>query len=271
MQFWAGVHDPLTARLVSNAGFDAGWLGSNGVAAAHLGLPDDGQLTPDIMMTLVERIRATTDLPLVVDAENGYGESASELCRIVRRLADAGADGVCIEDSVGPKQCSLWDDTVRTLRNTEAMSEYLGELVANRPHPEFRIVARTEALIEGEEPATVSDRIDRYGATGVWATVVHFRRDITQVFEVTKQRRHPGRLVIIPTNAPEVPARDFAAAGFSVYVAAHVSIRAAAAAIDDALRQVLRTGSLSAAAERAMSIDELDRVLGRRTGAASAP
>src|SRR5215472_10564142 len=115
MEVWAGVHDVLTGLIAAEAGFDALWLSSYGLSVAMLGLPDAGFLTPKDTAAACGRLSERARLPVIVDAENGYGAEGEALERIAKDYFDAGATGICIEDSAGPKVCSLWEGYDRRL------------------------------------------------------------------------------------------------------------------------------------------------------------
>src|SRR5512146_1195730 len=93
------------AILAEKSGFEAIYLSGGGVAAGSLGLPDLGITTLDDVLTDVRRITAAASLPLLVDADTGFGASAFNIARTVRSLCGAGAAAMHIEDQVGAKRC----------------------------------------------------------------------------------------------------------------------------------------------------------------------
>src|SRR5690606_28311765 len=103
-----GVANPLAARVAEDLGFEALYVTGAGVANTELGLPDIGILNLTDMAQAVERIASVVDLPLVVDADTGYGNSVS-CYHAVRRLEAAGAAAIQIEDQVFPKRCGHFD------------------------------------------------------------------------------------------------------------------------------------------------------------------
>jgi phosphoenolpyruvate phosphomutase len=257
MQVWAGVYDALSARLAVAAGYDALWLSSYSLSATRLGMPDEGHVTPDQLAQVTREIAQVVDVPIVVDGENGWDCTIPELRDVVRNLVDAGARGIAIEDTVGPKQCSLWDDIERDLRDPDEMTELLAA-VTEVMGTDGRVLSRTEALIEGLGVDVAVDRVRRYAASGCWGHVIHFRDDINEVFETAAQCRDLPNLVIIPTKAPETSIEDAEGYGFSVYMAANVAVRAAALAMERTLATVLETRRLSVALEDCMPLKELD-------------
>ena len=96
MELWGGVHDALSTRIMGEAGFDRLWLSSFCVSAARLGRPDDGTLTPDNVLGLLDDIRPVASRPIVVDAENGWDLPFDEVLETATRLFVSGARGLCI-------------------------------------------------------------------------------------------------------------------------------------------------------------------------------
>ena len=103
-----GAYDALSARLVEAAGFDAVYLTGAGYANAGLGVPDIGLVTATEMRDHVARIVDVVGIPLVVDADTGYG-NAINVGRTVRQFERAGASALQIEDQVFPKKCGHFD------------------------------------------------------------------------------------------------------------------------------------------------------------------
>ena len=99
-----GAHDGLTARIAERAGVEALYHGGYALAAHHFGLPDVGLVGRAEVVESVRRMRAATDLPIIVDADTGYGSEAGAWLT-TRELEAVGANAVQIEDQVSPKRC----------------------------------------------------------------------------------------------------------------------------------------------------------------------
>ena len=93
------AHDPLLARLVEQTGFKIVGLSGNAIAAAYLGMPDMGFLNLGDMVNVARRVATAVNIPILVDADTGYGNAMSVL-RTVRELEQAGAAGIIIEDQI---------------------------------------------------------------------------------------------------------------------------------------------------------------------------
>jgi methylisocitrate lyase len=147
----AGVINAYAALLAERSGFRAIYLSGGGVAAASLGLPDLGITTLDDVLIDVRRITDATDLPLLVDADTGFG-AAFSIARTVRSLIKAGAAGMHIEDQVQAKRCGHRPG--KELVPAEEMVDRIKAAVDARRDPSFVIMARTDAIaVEGVENA----------------------------------------------------------------------------------------------------------------------
>ena len=140
------AHDPLLARLVEQAGFEMIGLSGNAVAASYLGLPDMGFLNLSDMVNVARRIAAAVTIPVLVDADTGYG-NAMGVQRTVRELEQAGAAGIIIEDQIDYKKCGM----IQTKHPVVPAEEHAAKIRAAclaRLDPDFVIVARTDAAAD---------------------------------------------------------------------------------------------------------------------------
>ncbi len=147
------------ALLAKRAGYKAIYLSGGGVAAGSLGIPDLGISTLDDVLTDVRRITDVCDLPLLVDADIGFGPSAFNVVRTVKSLIKAGAAGMHIEDQVGAKRCGHRPN--KEIVSKQEMVDRIKAAVDARTDENFVVMARTDALaVEGLEAAL--DRAQAY-------------------------------------------------------------------------------------------------------------
>jgi len=140
------------AMLAKASGYKAIYLSGGGVAAGSLGVPDLGISNLDDVLTDVRRITDACDLPLIVDADTGFGASAFNVARTVKSLVKFGAAGMHIEDQVGAKRCGHRPG--KELVSKDEMVDRVKAAVDARGDDEFFILARTDALAaEGLESA----------------------------------------------------------------------------------------------------------------------
>ena len=152
-----GAVNAYHARLAERSGYRAIYLSGGGVAAGSLGVPDLGISTLEDVLTDVRRITDATSLPLLVDADTGFG-SAFNIARTVKSLIKFGAGAMHIEDQVQAKRCGHRPG--KEIVPREEMVDRIKAAVDARTDPAFVVMARTDALaVEGLQAA-----IDRAGA-----------------------------------------------------------------------------------------------------------
>src|SRR5580698_4261998 len=146
-----GAINAYTARMAAAVGFKALYLSGGGVAANSLGVPDLGVSTMDDVLTDIRRITDACDLPLLVDADTGWG-GAFNIARTVKSFIKFGAAGLHIEDQVQAKRCGHRPG--KEIVSKQEMVDRVKTAVDARTDPGFVIMARTDALaVEGIEAA----------------------------------------------------------------------------------------------------------------------
>jgi methylisocitrate lyase len=138
-----GAINAFAARMAERVGFRALYLSGGGVAVNSLGLPDLGISTLDDVLTDVRRITDTTDLPLLVDADTGWG-GAFNIARTVREMTKAGAAGIHLEDQVSEKRCGHRPG--KEIVSSDEMCDRIIAAVDARTDDQFVIMARTDAI-----------------------------------------------------------------------------------------------------------------------------
>ena len=160
-----GAFDPLSARLVEEAGFPAVYMTGFGTSADLIGRPDVGLLTMTEMVGNAGRIAACVDIPVIADADTGYGNPLNVI-RTVGAYEAAGVAGIHIEDQVAPKKCGHLEG--KLVIPAEEMAEKVRAAVEARTQPEFVIIARTDArAVEGLERALQRGRLYREAGADV--------------------------------------------------------------------------------------------------------
>jgi 2-methylisocitrate lyase-like PEP mutase family enzyme len=154
-----GAYDALSARLIELAGFDAVYMTGFGAAASLLGKPDIGLLTGTEMADQARRVAAAVDVPVIADADTGYG-NALNVERTVALYEQAGIAGIQIEDQVSPKRCGHMSG-----KAVVAADEMVGKLraaAAARRDPDVVLIARTDAIaVAGVDEAIARARAYR--------------------------------------------------------------------------------------------------------------
>ncbi len=181
----AGTINAYTAMLADRAGFRAIYLSGAGVANASYGLPDLAMTTLNDVCEDIRRIASATDLPLLVDADTGWG-SAFMIGRTIREMTWAGAAGCHLEDQVAVKRCGHRPG--KALVDTAEMGDRLKAAVDGRIDDQFVIMARTDAhAVEGQQAAI--DRAAAYveaGADMIFAEALTTLEEYRQFTDVIK-------------------------------------------------------------------------------------
>lgn len=169
-----GVVNAYTALLAQQSGFRCLYLSGSGVAASSLALPDLGMTSLDDVIHDARRITATTELPLLVDADTGWG-GAFNIARTVKELGRTGVAGMHIEDQVAQKRCGHRPN--KMVVGTNEMCDRIKAAVDAKDDDQFVVMARTDALsVEGF--AAVLDRVADYRAAGADAIFAEAMTDL---------------------------------------------------------------------------------------------
>jgi len=162
-----GAHDALSAMLIRQAGFKAFFIGGFPVAGVRYGLPDIGLLGLREFADAYRDILAVTDLPALVDADNGYGDHKN-VVHVVHSLERLGAQALFFEDQVSPKRCG--HIAGKALVPTEEMESKIRAAAGERLRPDTFIIARTDAreVVGMDEALRRGERYLRAGADGLF-------------------------------------------------------------------------------------------------------
>jgi 2-methylisocitrate lyase-like PEP mutase family enzyme len=152
-----GCYDALGARLIEEAGFSAAYMTGFGSAASRLGRPDIGLMSLPEMVDNARRIASAVDIPVIADADTGYG-NAINVIRTVREYEAAGVAAIHIEDQVMPKKCGHMEN--KQVVPAREMAAKVSAAVAARRSTDFLIIARTDArAVEGLDGALERGRM----------------------------------------------------------------------------------------------------------------
>ncbi len=176
------------ALLAKRAGYRAIYLSGGGVAAASLGMPDLGISTLEDVLVDVRRITDVCDLPLLVDADTGFGSSAFNIARTVKSLIKSGAAAMHIEDQVSAKRCGHRPN--KELVSKSEMVDRIKAAVDARTDDNFAIMARTDALAN-EGLSAALDRAASYVEAGAEMIFPEAITDLETYKEFTSELKVP--------------------------------------------------------------------------------
>ena len=251
-----GAHNGLAGMLAKEAGFEALYI-SGGAVTATLGLPDLGVMTIEELCFITRQVSRSTDLPLIVDGDTGYGEALNAM-RVVKELERAGAGAVHIEDQVLPKKCGHLND--KRLITPEDAAAKIGAAVKARTH--LRIIARTDAAaVEGLEGAIA--RANLYKEAG--ADVVFPDALPSEVDFRTFADSVPGPKMANMTEFGRTPyftAEQFQDMGYAIVIWPATSMRVAAHAMTELYGHLRDNGGCEALIDKMTSRADLYDTIG---------
>jgi 2-methylisocitrate lyase-like PEP mutase family enzyme len=212
-----GVYDALTASIAAAAGFEALYLSGGAIAYTRLGRPDIGLVSMNEVAEVVALVRDRVDVPLVVDADNGYG-NALNVQRTVRMFERAGASAIQLEDQTLPKRCGHLRD--KSLISTAEMVGKVRAAVDARASQSTLIIARTDAVaVEGLQPAI--ERARRYaeaGADVLFVEAPQSRGELAIVGEALGGTLPLLANMVDGGDTPNLPAAELDALGFKLVI-----------------------------------------------------
>mgnify|MGYP000194493660 FL=1 len=251
-----GAHNGLAGMLAKEAGFEALYI-SGGAVTATLGLPDLGVMTIEELCFITRQVSRSTDLPLIVDGDTGYGEVLNVM-RTVKELEHAGAGAVHIEDQVVAKKCGHLND--KRLISPEDAAAKISAAVKGRSH--LRIIARTDAAaVEGLEGAIA--RANLYKEAG--ADVVFPDALPSEVDFRTFADSVPGPKMANMTEFGRTPyftAEQFQDMGYDIVIWPATSMRVAAGAMQELYAHIRDHGGAEALIDKMPSRAELYETIG---------
>ncbi len=256
-----GAHDAMSARLIEGHGFDAVWVSGFGVSAMAYGLPDLNIITMSETLDVTRRIEGVTELPVVVDCDNGYG-GFSNVVRTAVEFDRAGVAAVCIEDNLFPKRNSLYQgQSKRELVETKEQARRLRGAKAAQESESFVIIARVEALIAGHGVDAACERAVAYAEAGSDAILIHSKdKSLVEIESFLEQWRQTGLstpLVAVPTLFPDYTAQELHDKGFAMVILANQPMRASVQAMEDTLRTLRAEGKPAATDPHIAKVDHI--------------
>lgn len=154
------AHNPLSAKLAAEAGFDAIWGSGFELSASHA-VPDANILSAGLHLEMMRAIAAVVDVPVIADIDTGFG-NAINVAYVVPQYEAAGVSAVVMEDKTFPKDTSLRADGRQELVRVAEFQGKIEAACAARRDPDFCVIARTEALIAGLGQAEALARAAAY-------------------------------------------------------------------------------------------------------------
>lgn len=244
-----GAFNALSARVIADLGFEALYITGAGVTNMWFGMPDQGFMGLAEIADHTARIRDAVELPLLVDADTGFG-NALNVYHTVRTLERAGADCIQLEDQVAPKRCGHFagKDVIST---EEAVSKIKAAVDARRD-PDFLIMARTDAAaVHGFEAAV--ERAQLFAEAGADILFVEAVTTAEEIRALPQRLATPQLMnMVIGGKTPIFNATELGELGFGVVLYANAALQGAVMGMQKALgvlrdeREILESGGLVA-------------------------
>ena len=253
-----GAANALFARIIEELAFEAIYVTGAGIANMHLGAPDIGLTTLTELADTVAAIADAVSLPLIVDADTGFGNAVNAV-RTVRVLERSGAAGIQIEDQVFPKKCGHFAG-----KGVIALDAMLGKIKAavdTRRDGELQIIARTDArAVEGLDRAI--ERAHAFVEAGADMIFIEAPLSSAELARIAESIEAPQVAnIVFGGKTPDPGRAALASMRFALILYANAALQAAVKGAADVLGALKREGSLDGIAARLASFDERQRVV----------
>lgn len=264
-----GVYDALTALLVEQAGFDCAYVSGASVSFTRIGRPDLGLTTLTELADTVANMRERVDLPLVVDADTGFG-NALNVGRTVRLLERMGASAIQLEDQTSPKRCGHLEG--KSLVSVEEMTGKIKAAVDARHDADTLIVARTDALVlEGVDHAI--ERGQAFAAAGADMLFVESPRDRDELARIGAELGIRCRLLcnmVEGGKTPLLPAAELGELGFDLVIYPGAMVRVVSFAAQAYLAELQAAGTTAGMLEQMNQFGQIMDIVGLQESIAAA-
>jgi phosphonopyruvate hydrolase len=251
------AHNPLSARLAEEAGFDGIWASGFELSAAY-GVPDASLLSFTQHLDMTRAIIEQTTIPMIADIDTGYG-NAINVGHVVTAYARAGSAAVVMEDKLFPKDTSLLAGGRQELVRIE---EFQGKIEAAREAGAGRdllVIARTEALIADLGIEEALRRGAAYAEAGADLLLIHSKQKTPdEIVAFTERWGAQIPLVIVPTAYPQLTEAKVRALGkISIVIYANHAVRAAVGAMRETFAAIRRDGGIHLVDKRIASVEDI--------------
>ena len=253
-----GAPNALFARIIEDLGFEAIYVTGAGIANMELGAPDIGLTTLNEIVHNVTCIAEAVQIPLIVDADTGFGNTQN-CYRSIRLLERSGASAIQLEDQVFPKRCGHFAN--KAIVPTVEMVNKIKAAVDARRDPEMKIIARTDARgISGINEAL--DRAATFVEAGADATFVEAPKNLAELKAIPSSIKAPQVANMVFGGLTPEPGREaLASMGYSIVLYANAALQAAIQAVDITLSSLRDTGSLAECSDLLASFDKRQAIV----------
>ena len=212
------------------------------------------------MLDVLEYMSDATTVPILLDADTGYG-NFNNARRLIGKLEERGVAGACMEDKLFPKTNSLLDGRSQPLADIEEFALKIKACKDSQRDPDFQIVARVEAFIAGWGLEEALKRSHAYADAGADAILMHSKlADPSEIKLFMENWNNKTPVIIVPTKYYQTPTKDFKDWGVSTIIWANHNVRASVKAIQDTCKTIYDEQSLVNVEPNVVSVKEIFRL-----------
>jgi carboxyvinyl-carboxyphosphonate phosphorylmutase len=254
-----GVWDGFSAKLVEHLGFKAAYASGGMISSSLLGKPDIGLVTMSEMVTQVKNIVSAIDIPVISDADTGYG-NAMNVMRTVKEFEQVGVAGIHIEDQELPKRCGNLEGK-RIISRSEMVSKIKAAVDARKDRS-FILIGRTDARgVSGLNEAIKRGRA--YADAGADMLFIEAPQSLEDLKTIGNSFKNMPLMVAMGGNkTPNVPVKQLEAMGFKLVIFPGIVQKIAAKAILEHMQVFREQGDADAVKDKQLSFNELFGLLG---------
>ncbi len=255
-----GIYDALSAKLAEIYGFKVAWVSGFSVCTS-LFLEDNNSLSYKKYIERISEIREVSNIPLIVDCDEGFGDIDKTIL-LFKHLNELKIECCCIEDNVYPKLNSFNETKShnRAIKNIEYFSKNIS--VLKNSFPDTILIARTESLIIGEDLDMAIKRAYAYRKAGADLVVIHSKSKTYKEFElIAKKYNEPKTLVVIPTLAENLSAKDFNQMGYKIIIYANQILRNSINNINEILQLMSESASSKSINNNSVSMEYIFKLI----------
>ncbi len=254
-----GAFNALAARMIGDAGFEALYVSGAGVTNAYLGVPDLGLISLAELADNVMRMRAVVDIPIIVDADTGFG-NAVNVTHTVRLLEQAGANGIQLEDQVFPKKCGHFAG--KDVIDAKEATLKIKAAVEARRDRDFVIIARTDArAIHGLSAAL--DRAHGFIEAGADVTFVEAPESLNEIETIARLPVPQLINLVHGGKTPIIEQAELARMGYGIVLYANAGLQAMMLALRKTFAHLKERGSTTGLERELIPFAERQAVVGK--------
>lgn len=255
-----GAFNALSAKVIADLGFKAIYVTGAGVTNMWFGMPDQGFMGLHEIADHTARIRDAVDVPLIVDADTGFG-NALNVRHTVRVLERAGADCIQLEDQVAPKRCGHFSG--KEVISTEEAVSKIKAAVDARHDPDFLIMARTDAAATLGFEAAI-ERAQKFAEAGADILFVEAVTEAEQVRALPQRLAKPQLMnMVIGGRTPIFNADQLAELGYGIVLYANAALQGAVAGMQKTLTVLRDEKEVQESSGLVASFAERQRLVGK--------